>query len=486
MLINAILLNGILLWVFPSAAMATLGCCVGTFCALTIYFAMMRGWLSLRTSHLWAASLLFGYCGGAMMSIISFALRGFNVFDLADNNVQYDCYAFMLVMLGSGVLLLAGYLEPPLLQSFRAEQMSVRQERFIWIAIAIMLFAYATGSLKFSGTLAVQQSAEGSNSTIASIATMQMLGCVPLGLVATLQSTGHRRIRLLLMSMLCILLMLPMGRRMLLYTVMIGAFAVFHYSGFVWRASPLSKFLTISAISAVLLVTLVAFMGIRLAAGQLGRNSSGQLSEIAPRVLDYFANNREAVVANTSSNIEMRGFIISYLAMLSKGGHSESPLWGQDLQQAIYMSVPDSFMKISGNSKDQVRSLGGEEGLANEHFGLTVSDEANSVLTGGYIDFAEIGVIVYPLLVVLCARFLLMLGRRFLNAEGDFYLSISVASFFLTTESSLDDIVSGLRAIFILTVLWKFFYTLPHIAVMRRKKGLLARQWTHAGQVTHS
>jgi hypothetical protein len=219
---------------------------------------------------------------------------------------------------------------------------------------------------------------------------------------------------------------------------------------------------------AILVFSSIFFYGLREANWQMceGTHSIGQLVEMAAATT--FRSPGEIVDELGENTPDRAAFEVRYLSWLGRGGNTPSPLLGQDFLLGLEMAVPDKIYSVVGANKDAARSIGTEEGLANEHFGLPDDDDANSILTGGIIDFGLTGVLIYPLLVCFLTRLLLSLASTALKPEGQIVLMLSAMTLFSLSEVEVGDYLLGLRNMAILGVVWGFVHWLPRLTGRRR------------------
>jgi hypothetical protein len=192
-----------------------------------------------------------------------------------------------------------------------------------------------------------------------------------------------------------------------------------------------------------------------------GTHSIGQLVEMAAATT--FRSPGEIVDELGENTPDRAAFEVRYLSWLGRGGNTPSPLLGQDFLLGLKMAVPDKVYSLVGANKDAARDIGTEEGLANEHFGLSDSDDANSILTGGIIDFGAAGVLVYPVLVCFLTRLVLRLASWVLDIEGQVVLILSAISAFIVVEVEVGDYVMEWRNMAILGVIWGILARFPKL-----------------------
>ncbi|HEY0786830.1 MAG TPA: hypothetical protein VGD62_13245, partial [Acidobacteriaceae bacterium] len=105
--------------------------------------------------------------------------------------------------------------------------------------------------------------------------------------------------------------------------------------------------------------------------------------------------------------------------------------------------------------------------LSNEIFGTVYWDEANSVLTGGVIDFGLLGMIVYPLLIAVVLRTFFEFCQRIFPTFVVTFVIVAAIGILLQPESALTDYFLIIRnGLLFGSVVW-FFIALPAFRLRR-------------------
>ena len=453
-----------ILTIFHSSLALFLCCGVGAVCGAWILYVVIARPGYLRLTWLLASTLLIGFCFGAFNTEVSALLGGRDMIAALGIDPEWAAYALVLVMLSSITLVIAGWAETPVIREEDIVEMSWRQERFLWLGMALVAFALVHGDISQGGTV----NNGGEESVVGAVA--QAVGSMlpALAAIGVAQSTAMRRRRLQLLLVVSLVAIFPFGRRQLLYAVVITIFAAVRLSGRSWRISGGRKLLMTFGAVFVVVVASFFYIAMRMASWHLGEgnHSVATILEMAERTS---LTNPDEIAANLGENVEDRtAFPIRYLALLGRGGDTPPPMYGQDAVLGAELATPDAFYRLAGSSKDSVREMGGEEELANEHFGLPVQDYANSILSGGIIDFGIVGILAYPVLLCVMGRLCLLLIERFVNEEGRLLAVLSIFYYFLQTESAVGSYLVDLRNTVILAGCWALLYALPRIGRRRR------------------
>jgi hypothetical protein len=462
-MIDVLLVMSFLLLGFHGSVAVFVASVVAAACGAAIYFLLAVGKYQTKLTWILAGTLLLGYGAGTMNTMVSYALSGYDGLVAQGIPKQWVAYGMLLVMAASAALLAAGYFEPPFISARHIVQMTWKQERFIWIAAAMVAVAYWHGDIGFEGTAV--ESGTYRNSAFASVVTGFPSLCLPLATIGIVQSAGRRRIRFIALALFMLLALFPMGRRALVYTVLVAVFSILRLSGWQPRLSTARMVQTAVALLVLASLSNLFFMALRLATYTVGPRQSiyrnGSLMDAGPILIENLLTNQQGVLSKIAENLQNRTFLIGYLSLLAKGGDTPSPMLGSDAAFAAQITIPDVFFSFFGVDKTPLRQINAEEGLANEHFGLPVADMANSILTAGVIDFGFPGVIAYPLLLCLLYRFFLHAIKPLINVEGEIVGVLAILVIFLNTESELAVYFGGLRGYIILMAVWALIYSLP-------------------------
>jgi len=438
-------------------------------CGAAVLYMFGKGTLQMRLTLLLAAGLLIGYCGGTVSAQLTQGLAGHDAIASMGIDRHYIVYATMLVLLSCACLLTAGYFEPPLVPKGAVFEVSWKQERFLWIALVFVAAAYLHGDLSFGGIQG--PAASGKISVLDSIIASVVPLMAPIATIGIVQSTGMRRIRFIVLALLSLLACLPVSRRTIFYVLLVSVFAGLQLSGRRLQISGSRKLLLGAGLVGAVIISNLFVLGTRMtrnATGDAGEHLSlAGVLRVAARTT---FTNPQLIFRELHSNVGSRTLVIHYLALLSRGGDARSPMLGRDALFAVQASTPDFVYSLLGEDKTDIRKIGAEEGLADEHFGIPSDiDQPNSILSAGIIDFGLAGALIYP--VILCAffRLLFLVMAPFINREGQLIVIISLLYVFVQLETGLSGYPLTIRSLAILLILWGAIYSLPRIAVGHRR-----------------
>jgi hypothetical protein len=168
---------------------------------------------------------------------------------------------------------------------------------------------------------------------------------------------------------------------------------------------------------------------------------------------------RRATEAN-QSNAEKRTFVLGFFADVLEGSSQRTPGLGRDLAEYVGSVVP----RVINPEKDLSF---GEESFADELFGLTYGDAANSILTNGAVDFGLLGVIAYPLLIVAIMRFSVEALSRFLPALPMAIITLGAIFSVLQTETATSAYFISIRNEIIFAIVLLIYSRLPKFGLRK-------------------
>jgi hypothetical protein len=401
---GCLLLAAVVAAAFPVNSVFIGAAAVGSAVALAAIYIFVYRIRQFRISWILADGLLLGYSLGTLNTSLRLALVGSTAAIQFARPQEQLSMALAASMLASAVLFFVGSAaEKPI----RIDTLSLRRSdlRFVWVGLAVELAAFATGGIGYMGTVADDKNHVTMLGELAGVlgpalpaVTVFLFPRCPKGL------SRAACWFLLITALLCLI---PQGRRVLLFAVLL-AFLAFGVSAggrlSVWKHLPL----IIGAIP-LLYVSNIVFYAMRVSSWQAG-SARLSLTELSIRAAGILRGGHDAAFdQKIDENLRDRTFVLSYFSDLLDAGWTHKPLFGRDLLFSVRMAVPS----IVYPDKDSVRAIGMEENLVNPEFGLYAADEANSILTTGVSDFGAVGVFVYPVVLsLLISAFTRALARR--------------------------------------------------------------------------
>jgi hypothetical protein len=437
-----------------------LTCLVGAFLGLRLFYQMIDGQLAPKLTTITAAGLSFAYCAATLVPFVGNGLADI------DTPPQWITYALSLMFAAVAVLLLFGLAEPNPTRFSTGAHLAWKREGFLWLAIAAGIVAFVTGALGFGEFDDTGAPIDVFSSLVGTLVTTVM----PLAAIGIAQSNGLRRWRFILIFLLAAGITILTGRRQLAYGILISMVAAVAIGGAKIKMKSFRDILMAVGAGAFLTISGVIFLGLRSAAYVNGEGQHESIVVTWRVARETTLTDPQSLWIDFLDNVVGRsGNLTRYLSLLTKGGETASPMYGADLKWAIQDATPDAIYHFLGRDKSEIRLIASEEGVANEHFGLPVYDDANSLLTGGFIDFGVPGVFLYPLVFCFGAVLFLAVLVKLVNYEGQTLALVCLMSLFVQAETEIRSLLSGARDLCIVLVFWWILYHIPALLNRRRR-----------------
>lgn len=358
-----------------------------------------------------------------------------------------------------------GLLAAPLLQDHNGHKPTMRFDVVgLWIGLAIVVTAYLGGGVGYGG---IQPRAGGQISGLAALA---MTIAVPLAVTAfwfTLSARSTKRWQCLAVFFIAELLVVPLGRREVLFSLVLIAI--------LWSLRSQTKRFNIVrsirwaavgsvAVVLVILPAFTAFYALReyKNSGEQVEASQSSTATMVTGAARLVSEDTYQVFYSQLTNIGPRGG--SLLAYLGDNLQRHHPLMGDVLTFSFQMVIPSKFWKQKQSVIDATD--GQSESLIHPQLGLPVYDGPNSLLTEGYADFGLIGAIAYSVVLALLFGLFVSLVVRRANDVGGMLTIVAVLYSLLSVEKSLTGYLVDLRHIVLLycafavfSILYRQFFT---------------------------
>jgi hypothetical protein len=258
----------------------------------------------------------------------------------------------------------------------------------------MILAAYASGKVGYMGATIDET---GHLNPAVALIMWWIIPAFAYSVCAALNSTGLTRWALAALSFVQALAMVPFGRTRFAFALLLALIAT--RLGKYRIRMPIYKRVLIAAVGIVVIVTMsMAFLYLRVAGYQQKEKISiGARLKVAYDLLGK--RNPAEIFELLGTNASTRTFMIGFFSDLLDASQHSTPLLGKDILYNIQLTVPSAI------SRDKFGIVPyAEETLVNMQWGFSYVDEANSLLTAGVSDFGFIGLIVYPVLLVLMLR----------------------------------------------------------------------------------
>jgi hypothetical protein len=351
--------------------------------------------------------------------------------------------------------LIVGVIEKPAFPTRAPQNFASLKTKLLLLTLAtLVVVAYALGELGYMGTTVALT---GNITPLGALSGFVAPVLLPLTVLCLTQERS-RVWRAIFVVLLCVtaLALIPLGRRVLLYSVVLALFA-FGVSGARLRLRRPYRWLLIGIGVPLLLgftsLGFYTFFALRFTGDALGPGYSfTQRVTYTIRVLRYGASR---VTPGFTEDVGSRPFILSYLAHLYAAEADHSPLWGQEVAHAVQSAVPSVLFP------DKAALLpAAPEDFVHPAFGMPVFDGANTIVTAGLDDFGVVGALGYPLVLVLLCVFVRRLSAGRLPPLIYHFVIFRMLYQVLYVEQTLSGMVTVafrelILATLLLLVMWK-------------------------------
>lgn len=414
-----------------------------------------------------ATSILLAYALSTLVTQV-------NIYWMKSTDVAYyfniSQHALSIALAGvafaSAVLVSISRFYPAKIQlpSFDQHQL---KEGLLVIAIVTFsgLYCIFTGLMPFQG-LRIMDDAQ---VTLSPFASMVNFALPPAGAVAIFMASGKYDVsrfnRWLLYALAIIIwaIIFTQARRFLVYLALLYViFYAFDASGyFNWRKKMM--FLVVVVFLAYLGVKL--FFAFRVAGWEYtGIKDPVKLIEIGFHILSNPSKYDYDYLL--SQNSLERPFIIKYFAQVIEKVTFDRWLSGEAIYATLLLSIPSAFIGIKRFVID--------EELIHPKIGLPVNDDANTILTTGTADFGWIGLLFYPVIVLLVLLFTISIVKKSGIKWMEYFVQFGALFWLLNVENSMAQYWSFIRGIFII-LLMAFVFRFVMDSFFTRKINLIYR-----------
>ncbi len=433
--------------------------------AAVVALYMLWDWLlregPTRFSTLLALTLLLGYGFGAVNTWLTLPRGNLSLAQFLGSDEGVLARGMAGVLLSAAPLCFFGELyERPLFgREFRIP-LDQQTYMLIFLGTVATVIGFVTGSLGYMGA----QNTYGEQLSVPAALLSWLFPPLTALTVATFVATPRGSAKLL--SGVCALVLLAclmlVGRRIVFYAAMEVLFAL-RLVGYRLKGTFFKKVLLLLGLGGIVAVGFTVFMLIRLAGFENPHDASRLSIEHRIETITVWVKDGTALAradeAN-QSNVQKRTFVLGFFADLLEGSSRRTSGLGRDLAEQIGSVVP----RVINPDKDLSFS---EEAFANELFGLTYGDAANTILTNGAVDFGLLGVVAYPLLIVLIMRVSIEAFSRFLPPLPVCIIVLGAIFTVLQTETSTASYLISIRNEIIFAIVLFLYSRLPKFGLRR-------------------
>ena len=327
---------------------------------------------------------------------------------------------------------------------------------FLTLGTVILGASFAHGSTGFMGASVGEGEEIGRLGYLASLSEWLSGSLLALSVCIALNiKGGFTRTYVRLLSVLLFLMVFPLGRRVMIYAVVLTLVGL-RLGRYKVPYSPLKKVVLLSLLAAVIYFATIGFFFLRIAGYGMLRPTLVQRISAAIRLAKE--GSYADIKQQFSENVQKRTFILGFLGQLEGYARYMPTANGVDLQKQAQLALPSLLFP----EKDLFFT---EENLANATFGTSYLDEANSVFTAGALDFGIWGVLIYPLIAALIFRLFFELIAESMPVFAACFVILASFSTVLEPENTVTSYFVIIRnGIVFGSVVW-FIMSLPEFRV---------------------
>jgi len=457
-LVPAVLvLTGVMSWVMSNDQGMVLASFVATGVALFTLWDWLFRHAPTRFSTLLAMGLLIGYGMGTLNTWITLPRGSLTLGEVMGLAPGILARGLGATLISSATLYFLGEIfEKPMFgRDFRL-YIDSRTCALIYVGTIAMLVGFATHSIRFGGA------AMSSGGHVNIFGETIMWFYTPLTAIAVVVflTSPRRREKILtgLSSLILLVLFSILGRRNIIYTGIIILLAL-GLAGYRFREISFRKILLLASLGAIIVFSALTFMLLRITGQYIkqGRKLATVTERISTAHNMVQHGGAYALAGKaTQTNFQTRTFVLAFLANILDASSRMTPALGVDAMSMIEQSIPS----VVYPGKDLFFS---EEGLVDKQFGFSYGDQANSVLTAGATDFGFLGMIIYPILVVVVVRFVYELLARRLGMLAVLVVALALISKMMQTEMTFTGYVVSLRDTVLFGALLSVFMGMPRV-----------------------
>ena len=450
--------TGVMSWVMADE----LGMVVASAVATAVVFYDLWEWLvrrgPTRFSSLTALALLFGYGTGVLNTWATLPRGDLDLAEVVGMDQGVLARGLGAVLVSAALLYFLGEIfERPLFGRDFRFTIDQRTRSLIYAGTFAILIGYATHSLNIEGATA----GEG-HVSVPGVFLSWLYSPLTAIAVAAFFTARRRGDKILtgLASLLLVMVFSVMGRRVIFYTSL-EILLVLGLAGFRWRERMVRNIFLGLTLLAIMAAGALTFMLLRIAQGTTARKITiSKRFEITGKLVRE-GGAISLASSTTKSNFQTRTFVLGFLANVLDASSRQTPALGRDAFGFLQVVIPSVIYP----DKDRFFS---EESLVDQQFGFSYGDEANSVLTAGATDFGLLGMILYPLIIVIIARVIFEFIAWRLKVLPLMIVALSFIYLMLQTENTLSGYFEVFRDTFLFGIVLAIFLALPRISLRDR------------------
>ena len=411
-----------------------------------------------------STSLLLAYALSTFITQVKiYSLKSIDVaryFSIGQSSLSM---ALAGVSFSCALLVFASRIMPEKIQLPGFSRNQIRESLFVAVIVTLLgIYCILTGIIGFQGFIF----ADINQQSVSPLALMVSFTLGPMGILAVYLASGKYETSqidkwlLYVLAGVLWLIMFTQARRLVVYLAMLYVifYAIDTYGRTVWK----NKFFFTGAVVFAAYFGVKLFYAFRIAGWELDGTKDALL--LFKSGIDILTNPAKYDFDYLlSENTLERPFVIKYLAQVMEKVSLGRQLSGEALYATILISIPSALIGL--------KTFATDEELIHPRIGLVINDDANTVLTSGVADFGWFGMLLFPILVVLVVKALLLVVRKSNIRWVDYFAQFGALIVLLNVENSMTQYWSYVRStLIVLAMAFAFRFILNGIYI--RKNGL--------------
>ncbi|MBX6360994.1 MAG: hypothetical protein IRZ03_13045 [Acidobacterium ailaaui] len=448
-------------WAFPTDSMLAVDSAAGGLAGGYVLWDVVVKQAPLRFSHIFFIANAFGYGFGAFNSWLSIPREDISLANYFLKDTEIVTRTMAAVLVSSAVLCIFGEIfEKPIFPPRLKLKVDTQVVVLIVLGTAMLLVGYVTGNIGYMGGVAKGGGSESIFTSFLMWIYPALFATTALGILNS--SNGLKRWGLVVFLVIQFVLILPTGRRNLIYSILLAVIVGrFSASNFLKRWSLFKKVAYLTAMVVVLSVSLLAFYYLRVA-GYGTKRTLSTYDRISMAIQIYESGYNSRVKAQFINNLEQRTFVLGYLSDLLGASEQKTPAMGNAIYHELLVTIPGILWE------DKNSSIYQEEGIANMQFNFSYIDEANSILTSGALDFGIWGMIAYPVMISVLFAFSNRITSSFLPPTIGAFITFALLFDAFSTETEVWGHLVTLRNSLIFAIFFWCYFKIFHIYLPER------------------
>lgn len=350
----------------------------------------------LRVSTVLAGTLGIAYGIGTANTWFTLPRGGEDLGDFFHINTASLAHAMGSIQAAVALLLLLGEaIETPIFGEEFELRFNNRSLVFLTFGTAVLIASFAHGSTGFMGVTAGEGADIGHLGYLANLSEWLTGSLFAMAVCVSVNVKGNfSRLYARGLSLVLALMLFPLGRRTMIFSVLLTLLAL-RLGRYKVPFSPIKKAILLAMLGGIIYMAAIGFYYLRIAGYGLIKPTLMQRihAGIELAKVKSFSEVKQLM----SQNVQTRTFVLGFLSQLEGYTEIMPGAHGEDIAKQFQLAIPS----ILYSGKDLFFQ---EEHLANELFGSTYTDEANTILTAGTVDFGVWGLLAYPLLAAVMLR----------------------------------------------------------------------------------